>query len=87
MSPRICPQPGPPWAAGPDCPLYTRRLLEAQRDGRLSAAIRRERSEVPSLADLISLEAAQRQGRRPALPPESPPTRPLSILNQLKEDA
>jgi hypothetical protein len=84
MSPLICPQPGPR-AAGPDCPLYARRLLEAQREARLSAAIRRERSEVPSLAALIGLEAAQRQERRPALPPGPPPTRPISIFDQLQE--
>lgn len=79
----VCPQPGPR-AAGPACPLYARRLLEAQREARLSTAIRREQPEAPSLADLIRLESAQRQECRPALSPP-PPTRPFSILDELKE--
>lgn len=83
--PIVCPQPGPR-AAGPDCSLYARRLLGAQREARLSAAIQAEQSEMPSLADLIRLEAVQRQDRRPALPPGSPPTRPFSILDELKEE-
>jgi hypothetical protein len=81
MPPVICPPPQQ------DCPLYAQRLLEAQREARLSAAIRREQPGVPSLADLIRLEAAQRQGRRPALPPGPPPTRPFSILDELKEES
>jgi hypothetical protein len=85
--PLVCPHPGPR-AEGPDCPLYAARvLLAAQREARLSAAIQREQSEVPSLADLIRLEAAQREGRRPTLPPGPPPTRPISILDGLKEAA
>jgi len=86
MPPHICPQPGPQ-ATGPDCPLYARRLLEAQQEARLSAAIQREQREASSIAVLIQLEAAQRQGRRPALPPGPPPTRPLSIFDQLKEES
>jgi hypothetical protein len=82
--PKLCP---PPAQRDPlSCPLYTRRLLEAQREARLSAAIRQEQPGASSLVDLISLEAAQRQGRPPALPPGPLPTRPISILDQLKED-
>jgi hypothetical protein len=80
---KVCPGP----AQMADCPLYSRRLLGAQREVRLSAAIRREQPEVRGLVDLIRLEAAQRQGHRPALPPRPPPTRPISILDQLKEKA
>jgi hypothetical protein len=60
--------------------------MAAQQAFRLSAAIQAEPSK-PSLADLIRLEAAQRQGRRPALPPGPLPTRPVSILDQLKEES
>jgi hypothetical protein len=81
----ICPQPGPR-AAGPDCPLYARRLLEAQREARLSAAIQREQPRAPTLSNLIRLEVAQRQGPRLALSPGPPPTRSVSVLSQLKEE-
>jgi hypothetical protein len=81
MSPTVCPHP-----AERDCPLYARRLVAAQRAVRLSAAIRAEPAK-PSLADLIRLEAARRQGPHPALPPGPLPTRPLSILDQIKEES
>lgn len=93
MPPHICPRPGPR-NPGPDCAFaeaaerirFQRLLVEAQREARLRVAIQHEQSEVPSLADLIRSEAAQRQDRRPALPPGSPPTRPFSILDELKEE-
>ncbi len=80
--PRVCPDP----TQAADCPMYARRLLAAQQAFRLSAAIRAEPSK-PTLADLIRTEAVQRQGPRPALLPGPLPTRPLSILDQLKEES
>jgi hypothetical protein len=100
MSLKVCPQPGPR-AAGPDCPLYARRLLEAQREARLSAAIRREQGEVPSLGSLVWADFNRQYKRseadvpspaptssptRPVLPPAPQPA-PLPIFDQLKEES
>lgn len=70
MSPRVCPQPGPR-AAGPDCPLYAHRLLEAQRETRLSAAIRREQREVPSFGSLVWADLDRQAQRTPRPQPSA----------------
>jgi hypothetical protein len=74
---RTCPPPQQ------DCPLYARRLLEAQQEARLSAAVRREQPEVPSLADLVRQEGGRSSSPPLALPPAPVPI-PEPVFETIK---
>jgi hypothetical protein len=81
MPPRLCPS-----AEQRDCPIYAVRLLAAQQDARLSRAIHGNSSPGPTLANLIRVEGSPTDRPRPALPVAPPPTRPISILDQLAKE-